>query len=300
MLLALTVLWGSAFALTKVAVAGLPPELVVSGRLLVACLVLLPLALLAARRPPADARLWLFFVLIAIFGNALPFSLIAWGQRYIDSGLAGILMAIMPLMTLALSHYFVEGERLTPLRLAGFVSGFAGVIVLMGPDAVVALADGAGNLLPMIAVLAGAVSYAVAAVLARLRPPSGALTTAAATTTVAAAMMVPLLVPSVAGAAPVSASPEAWVATGVLGVFSTALATVVYFRLIRSAGPTFVSQINYLIPLWAVVVGILFLDEAPEPSHLYALALILGGILASRRTPARATAWARRSCRVSP
>ena len=85
-----------------------------------------------------------------------------------------------------------------------------------------------------------------------------------------------------------------------LGVFSTALATMVCFRLIRSAEPTFVSQINYLIPLWAVAVGILFLDEAPEPSHLYALALILGGILASRRTPARATAWARRSCRASP
>jgi drug/metabolite transporter (DMT)-like permease len=83
-------------------------------------------------------------------------------------------------------------------------------------------------------------------------------------------------------------------------VFSTALATVVHFRLIRSAGPTFVSQINYPIPLWAVAVGILFLDEALEPSHLYALALILGGILASRRPPGRATAWARRSCRVSP
>lgn len=289
LLLALTVLWGSAFLLTKVAVTALPPDLVVAGRLAIGCLILVPLALLLERgsrrrggRAPWGLRLWLFLLAIGVFGFALPLTLISWGQEAIDSGLAGILMAVMPLGTLGLAHYLVPGERMTRYRAGGFLLGFAGVVVLMGPESLLGLLDGQGPWLRMLAVLVGALCYAVSAILARLRPPSASLASAAATLSIAAVLsLVPLLGAADAGG-PVPTAPggwSAWAAVGALGVFSTALASVVYFKLVSRAGPGFVSQLNYLIPLWAVLVGTAFLDERPEPRHLLALALILGGIL---------------------
>ncbi|MGA7983408.1 MAG: DMT family transporter [Chromatiaceae bacterium] len=279
LLLTLTVLWGSAFLFTKIAVGTIPSQLVVAGRLAVATLLLVPLALALARGLPRGRRLWLYLVLIAVFGNALPFSLIAWGQRWIDSGLAGILMAVMPLATLSLAHYLVPGERLTAFRIGGFALGFAGVAVLMGPEALMKLIDGRGDLVPMLAVLGGAVCYAVSAILARLRPTSDALSSAAVTIVLAAAMITPFAL-GASGPQPAQApSAASLAAVVVLGAFSTALAAVLYFRLVKSAGPAFVSQLNYLIPLWAVLIGVLFLGESPQPKHLFALGLILGGVL---------------------
>jgi drug/metabolite transporter (DMT)-like permease len=277
--LALTVLWGSAFLFTKIAVGTIPSQLVVAGRLAVATLLLVPLALALARGLPRGGRLWLYLVLIAVFGNALPFSLIAWGQRWIDSGLAGILMAVMPLATLSLAHYLVPGERLTAFRIGGFALGFAGVAVLMGPEALMKLIDGRGDLVPMLAVLGGALCYSVSAILARLRPTSDALSSAAVTILLAAAMITPFALGASGPQSAQAPSAASLAAVVVLGAFSTALAAVLYFRLVKSAGPAFVSQLNYLIPLWAVLIGVLFLGESPQPKHLFALGLILGGVL---------------------
>ncbi len=279
MLLGLTVMWGSAFMLTKIAVAGIAPDLVATGRLLVSSLLLVPTAFLLAKRPAPSPRLWRFLLLIAVFGYALPFSLVSWGQRFIDSGLAGILMAVMPLATLSLAHFFVPGERLTPYRVGGFLLGFAGVAVLMGPAAWSGIADGQTQLVPMLAVLGGAFSYAVSSILARLRPTSDALYTGAATTSLAALMMLPAALSSLSVEVPPMPSAGQITAVLVLGVVSTALAAIFYFRLVKSAGPAFVSQLNYLIPLWAVGCGILFLGERPEAKHLHGLGLILAGIL---------------------
>ncbi|MEY6433141.1 DMT family transporter [Thioalkalicoccus limnaeus] len=276
MLLALTVMWGSSFLSTKVALGSLPFDWVVSGRLLVATIILVPVATLAVGRWPRGWRVWSFFVLMALTGNLLPFSLIAWGQQSIDSGLAGILMAVMPLATLSLAHFLVPGEQLTRFRVGGFLLGFVGVLVLLGPATALPDVGNEGNLLAMLAVLVGAWCYAVSAILARLRPPSDAVSTAAAVTTIAALMSLVW----VDGPDPawLIDAPSATAALLFLGVFSTAAAAVVYYRLIKSAGPSFVSQLNFLIPLWAVGIGILFLGESPQPHHLHALALILGGI----------------------
>jgi drug/metabolite transporter (DMT)-like permease len=299
MLLSLTLMWGTSFLLTKIAVGGLPPDLVVAGRLIVAALLLVPAAWMLATRPVAGARLWVFYVLIAVFGNVLPFSLISWGQTFIDSGLAGILMAVMPLATLGLAHFLVPGEHLTRYRATGFLLGFGGVVVLVGPDAFADLVNGQGHLMPMLAVLGGAFSYAISSILARLRPTSDALFSAASTISLASLMMVPILFMS--GDVEVQVVPDTLhlIAVGLLGVFATAIATIVYFRLVKSAGPSFVSQLNYLIPLWAVGIGMLFLGEEPEPNHLYALGLILSGILITqlerRGTPSARNPAQRRS-----
>jgi len=282
MLLALTAMWGSSFLFTKIAVGTLAVEQIVAARLAIAALVLIPLARSLGRGLPRGRRLWLFFVAIALVGNALPFSLITWGQRSIDSGLAGILMAIMPLATLALAHLFVPGEGLTRWRIAGFLLGFAGVVVLIGPEALLAIGGDQGPLLPMLAVLGGALCYGASSVISRLRPASDAVSTAAAVTALAALLTLPAGVGQ--GVPPATAlSLPAIGAVLFLGLMSTATAMIVYFRLIQSAGPSFTSQLNFLIPLWAVGVGVLFLGEQPSASHLYGLALILIGILVARR-----------------
>ncbi len=281
LLLGLTALWGSAFLLTKIAVGGIAPGWVVTGRLALAAALLLPLAALSGQGWPRDRRTWGFLVLIALMGNALPFWLITWGQRGIDSGVSGILMAVMPLAVLALAHALVPGEGLTRRRLLGFVLGFAGVAVLFWPQdgAEPAVVHGAqGTPLSMLAVLGGALCYAVASILARLRPPQAALPTAALVTLLATLLTLPL-------AAATAPLPSLWptqaevLSVVGLGIFSTAVAAVLYFRLIASAGPSFAAQLNYLIPPWAVLMGIAFLGEAPRPNHFYAQALILAGVL---------------------
>ncbi len=280
LLAALVAMWGSSFMFTKVAVSALPPETVVAGRLVIAAAGLTALLFALGKSLPGGRRPWLFFLALAVLGNALPFWLISWGQQRIDSGLAGILMAIMPLTTLVLAHFFVAGERLNPIRLAGFVLGFFGIVALVGPDALLELETGGTALLSELSVLGGAVCYAVNTIVARRRPDGDPLVAGAGVTLLASVIMVPL---AVAGGPPaIAAIPAAAaLAVAVLGIVSTALAAVVYFKLVSVAGPTFVSLINYLIPLWAVVVGMVFLGETPEWRALGALALILSGIALS-------------------
>lgn len=276
MLLALVAMWGSAFALLKIAVAGLPPAVIVAGRLAVATLVLAPLAGRAFRHERPSGRAWRVLALIALIGNVAPFLLITWGQRHIASGLAGILMAVMPLTTLVLAHFFAH-EPLTRRRLAGFAVGFLGIVVLVGPDALRAWAGSGTPLLAELAVLAGAVCYALAAILARRRPPGDATVAATATVALAAVMAMPIAL-AVGTPWPWAAPASAWAAVLVLGVVSTALAMVVYFRLIAAAGPSFLSLNNYLIPIWAVIVGALALGERVPVPALIALALVLTGM----------------------
>ena len=140
------------------------------------------------------------------------------------------------------------------------------------------------------AVLGGALCYAVSAILARLRPPQAALPTSALVILLATLLTLPL---AAATAPPPSLWPTRAEVLSVigLGVFSTAAAAVLYFRLIASAGPSFAAQLNYLIPPWAVLMGIAFLGESPQPNHFYALALILAGVLiaaSARHSPTAA------------
>jgi drug/metabolite transporter (DMT)-like permease len=203
--------------------------------------------------------------------------LITWGQQRIDSGLAGILMAIMPLTTVVLAHVFVAGERLNRFKAAGFLLGFLGIVVLIGPSVLLELRGSGAVLLSELAVLGGAVCYAVNTIIARRRPESDALVVTAGVSLVACLIMVPAS--AFTGLPDLGQIPaEALIAVVILGVVSTATATVVFFKLITLAGPSFLSLINYLIPAWAVLAGMLFLGERPEWTALAGLAFILSGI----------------------
>ncbi|MBA2777602.1 DMT family transporter [Billgrantia kenyensis] len=285
LLVALAVMWGSSFALTRIAVAEMTPAMLVAGRNVIAACGLMLLVLLLRRAFPRGRRVWSFMLAIAIVGNMMPFLLISWGQQRIDSGLAGILMAVMPLLTLVLAHFLVPGERMVPHRLAGFVVGFLGILTLVGPTALLEMGGQGETLLAQLAVLAGAACYAVNAIISRHKPSSDAWSTSALVLGMAWLLTMPLAAatwPVDMPIVPVLSAGALW-AVVVLGLVCTALGSVVYFTLVAAAGPTFLSLINYLIPVWAVLIGALFLGERPELHHLLAMGLILAGVGWSQR-----------------
>jgi drug/metabolite transporter (DMT)-like permease len=286
LLLALVAMWGSAFMFVKIAVDTIPPATIAASRLVIGALVLLAVIHARGLRLPSFAKVWRQYALLALIGNAIPFYLIAWGQQAIDSALAGILIAIMPLATLVLAHHFVHGEHITRNRAIGFVLGFSGIVLLMGPAALTGLAGSALQVVSQLAVLAGALCYAANTVVARLSVKSDVLVASAAVLLLASAMMVPValvldhpwaLLPSAASVASV-----VW-----LGIGATGIATIFYFFLIGSAGPTFMSLVNYISPCVALLLGVVIMNEEPGPNAYAGLALILSGIALSqhRRAP---------------
>ncbi len=282
LLAALVAMWGSAFMFMKIGVATVAPATLAAARILLAAAVLYWLMRARGLALPPPGRRWLPLIALGILGNGLPFFLIAWGQQFIDSALAGILISAMPLATMLLAHFLVAGERITHHRALGFAIGFAGVIVLMGPAALTGLGDQA---LAQAAVLGGALCYACNSVLARRTIAGDFLVSSTAVLITASITIVPvaLLVDYPWRDAPSAGSIAAIVW---LGIGPTALATILYFRLIAAAGPTFMSNVNYLSPIVALAAGMLLMGERPGPTAVSGLLLILCGIALSRRTPA--------------
>jgi drug/metabolite transporter (DMT)-like permease len=279
----LVVLWGSAFALISVSLRDFTPLQVVNARLWIGALVLLILMKGRGQETPRDGKTWSFFLAMAVLGNALPFFLISWGQQEVASGVTGILMAIMPLIVLPLAHFLVPDEGMTVTRLIGFTLGFAGIVFLTGPE-VLREFNGQGTALwSQIAILSGAVCYAFNLIIARKAPPHEPLVTAAWVLVLSACLSsVALWIDG--DILPERPSLTPTIALVALGVLSTGIATEVYFRVVTRAGATFLSLINYLIPIFAVLVGAVFLGEHIPVSSLIALVIILAGVVISQRS----------------
>ena len=287
LLACLVLIWGTTYIGIKVALTGFGPLTLIAARLVIASLVLLAIAAAAGTRMPRGARAWAWMLWLALLGNCLPFYFITWGTQHIDSSLAGILVAVMPLAVLVLAHFALDTERITAPKAAGFLLGFVGVAVLLGPDLPAVGGEGGQALAGQLAVLLGALLYAANAVSARRMPAMDPVAVSLATLLIAAALMV---LAAVLVREPLPSSPPAAAIWAVLwmGVFPTAVATIVYFQLIRIAGPTFMSLTNYLTPGIGVVLSIVVLGEQPGWPAYAGLALILAGVaLAQARTLAR-------------
>lgn len=281
-LIALTIMFGSAFMFTKLAVQEFPPAIVAAGRIVIAASILLAVALLGRRSFGFLRNHWTLIIALAVTGNCLPFYLISWGQQSVDSSIAGILMAIMPLTTIALAHFLVPGETLNANRVVGFLLGFCGILVLLGPAALAKLESGENVVISMVAILIGAMSYAINAILAKRLPRADLVPISAAVLGVASIIMLPALLTSNYEWV-VKVDSIEFLSLVLLGVFPTALATIIYFAVIVRVGPSFLAQINYLIPVWAVLMGMAFLNEAVGLNALTALAIILLGIAIAQR-----------------
>jgi drug/metabolite transporter (DMT)-like permease len=282
MLVLLAVIWGTSFAAIKIGVETIPPVSLAAARILMAALVLYAFVLVRGLALPRDWRTWIYCFWIGVFGNALPFSLIGWGEVRIDSGLTAILMAVMPLATLVLAHLFTADERMNGPRIIGVLLGLGGVGVLIGADVLAGLGD---DVWRQLAVAGGAVCYAIGTIITRLMPHSDPSERSAAVMICASLQMVPfafLLEDPLA----IVPSASSLVALAYLGIVATAVAAIVYFVLIAARGATFFSYINYLIPIVGVAWGLTFLDEQLSSQSVIALGLILAGItIADRWTP---------------
>ncbi|HET8726997.1 MAG TPA: DMT family transporter [Alphaproteobacteria bacterium] len=276
-------IWGSAFLCIAIALEGLPPTSIAAGRIALAGAALGAVAWGRGARLPRDGKTWALIILIGALNSAVPFLLISWGQQAIASSRAAILMATGPFAVLALSHLFTRDDRLTLPKLAGVVLGFAGVVLLVGFDAVIGdHASVAGQL----AVVGAALCYAVSALLTRKAAHVPPLALSATVLGSAALYMVPA---ALLYDRPWELAPgwDSLAAVLFLGLFPTGLAYLLRFQIINDVGMTFMSQVSYLVPIFGVLWGWLFLAEMPTPAAWGALALVLAGIAISRLGPAR-------------
>lgn len=279
LLLALSVLWGGSFFFTALAVRELPPLTVVALRVGLAALLLLAVNRLLGVALPRDCRVWAAFLGMGLLNNVVPFCLIVWGQTHLASGLAAILNATTPLATVVVAHLLTRDEKMTGNRLAGVLIGFLGVVLMLGPS----LLDGLGtNLLAQLACLAAALSYACAGVYGRRFQRMGVPPVTTATGQVTASTLLLLPVALVVDRPWTLAAPSltAWCAVLGIAALSTALAYVLYFRILATAGATNLLLVTFLIPVTAILLGAGVLGERLEAFELIGMALIAAGLAA--------------------
>ncbi|MGB1208648.1 MAG: DMT family transporter [Paracoccaceae bacterium] len=278
MVLTLGLVWGSTFLLIEVALTGITPVWLAAARIGFAAI--LTLAVWWARgaalftTPPAPRDL-VRLATIGALSSAVPFMLISWGQQYVTAGFAGISMASVALIVLPLAHWLVPGERMTPRRVVGFVIGFVGVVVLVGPDAL----DQTGNrfeLLGRLACISAAMCYALSSVQMRQLPAINALGLASVTLAIGAVIVVTAAF-AIEGPPP-RPDPATLVVLVVLGLVPTAGANILRTVVVRTAGPVFMSITNYIVPIVSVLAGAIVLAEPVGINLIWAVVLILCGV----------------------
>lgn len=277
LLVLLASLWGPSFLFIKVAVEDIPPMTMVLGRVGTGAILLLFLLRLQGSRLPKWGPVWKHIAVVALIHNAIPFVLFSWGEQYIDSALAAILNGTVPFFTIILAHFFAENDRITPVKLTGILVGFGGMVLLAIPS----FGDGLeATTWGILAITAASFLYGVAIVYTRnhlrglqpLAAPTGQMM-------IATLYMLPLsllvdrpyLLPM-----PSLASLGSMLA---LGVFGTALAFTVYYKLLERASASYVSMTTYMIPVFGVILGAIFLSEAITWERVAGCGLILLGVM---------------------
>jgi drug/metabolite transporter (DMT)-like permease len=276
LLVLLSILWGGTYFFAAVALAELGPFTVVFMRVALAALALNAVAELTGQSLWRKGTPWRSFLMMGTINNAVPFSLLFWGQTHISSGLASILNATTPLFTVIVAHFLTSDERMTVRKVLGVLAGIAGVAILIGPEI-------DGGIWGQLACLGAALSYAFAGIYGRrfrrmkvppLQAAAGQLTTS-----------VVLILPIMLLLEPVWVAPTAltWSALVGLALLSTALAYVLYFRILAAAGATNLLLVTLLLPVTAILLGTTILGEPLEVRHLVGMAVIGLGLAATAK-----------------
>lgn len=279
MLIALSILWGGSFFFVGVAVKTMTPLTIVFIRLSGAAATLWIVMLLLKVSPPATVQAWLALLIMGVLNNVIPFSLIVWGQSHIEAGLASIFNAMTPLFTVLVAGMVLADERISQRKVVGIVLGIAGAVVMVGADA---LSGMSADVLGQLAVMGAAVSYGFSTVFGRRFKSMGlnSIAIAAGQVTMSALLLAPLaLMVEKPWTQPLPGM-DVWMALAALSVFSTALAYILFFRILASAGATNVSLVTFLVPVSAILLGFVFLGERLEPTHFIGMALIALGLTA--------------------
>lgn len=277
MLVLLSMLWGGSYYFVEIALLEWSPLLIVGVRVVIASVVIWGVVLAAGLPVPRSLSAWAAFFCMGLLNNIVPFLLIVWGQKEIESGLAGILTAAAPIFSVIVAGVWLKDEPVTRPRLLGAVLGLIGVAVLIGPKALAGLDV---NLLAQIAVLGGALSYAFAGVYARRfsRMDIDPIVAAAGQLLMSSVIMILLVFAFDTPGELVESSTKVWTAVIVMAIFSTALAYILYFRLLAAAGATNAILVTLLIPVTAILLGAILLDERLQWVHFLGMAVIALGL----------------------
>jgi len=286
--IATALIWGSSFLFIAEAVQGLSPVQVVLGRVCIGAVVLLAVCAATRARFPREPRIWAHLSVVALLLCVIPFLLYSWAGQFIDSGLASIYNATTPLMTMLVALVALREERLSTPRLIGLLLGFAGVVVVLGPwhgftgeNAVAAQA----------ACLGATLSYGIAFVyLRRFVTPLGLPAVPVATMQVGIAAVVMILVAPFTALTPVTLTAPVVLSMLALGALGTGLAYVWNTNVVTAWGATNASTVTYLSPVVGVALGALVRGEAITWNEPVGCAIIVAGIVCSRRSPRRAVA----------
>ncbi|UVO49317.1 EamA family transporter [Sphingomonas sp. SUN019] len=282
----LSVMWGCAFFFLAIQLRELPPFTIVLLRVGLAALLLLGWAAVTRMSLPGP-KLWPAFLVLALLNNVVPFALYGFAQQHIASALAGILNATTPLWGVLVAHLFTRDERATSAKIVGVLLGFAGVVTMIGGDALGRLG---GNTLAQAACLAATLSYAFAAVWSRRFAAAGVkpLSVATGQLTAAAIVMIPLAAIVDRPWTMAMPGPAVWGAVAGMVLVSTVFAYVLYFRLVERAGASNSLLVTFTIPVVAILLGVAVLGETLMAKHFIGMALIALGLAAIDGRP-----WAR-------
>jgi drug/metabolite transporter (DMT)-like permease len=287
LLLALATLWGGSYTLIKLGVETIPPITLIAARTAIAGLLLLVIMWMRGVTMPTDGATWRRFIFQACLNSVVPWTLIAWGERFVDAGLATILNSASPIFTFLFTAMVTRHEAASPRKLFGVVAGMAGICLIVGVDA---FRDLGAGLVAEVAIVAATICYACAAIFGRGFKGLGPMAPAAGSLISGAAILIPL---SLAVERPWMLTPSttSLAALLALAVFSTAIAFVIYFRLIQTLGSVGTTAQAYLRVPIGVALSVTFLGERLSPTAWIGLACVVVGV-AAMTIPARKTATA--------
>jgi len=277
-------LWGSSYLLTKIAVATIPPLTLVAARVLIAAIVLSSVMAFKGHRLPRDGRTWRMLHVQAMLNSIGAWTILAWGQQFIDSGLASVLNSTSPIFVFFITLLVTRHEQVSAMKLGGAILGLVGVTMIVGIDAL----HGVGQqVVGQMAALTGAMLYGIAAIYGKRFAHLPAVTTAAGTMIWASAVLVPVALVVEWPLHRVPATVSILAASG-LGVFSTGLALLIYFRLVGTLGSMGVASQSYLRAGVGVVLGVLILGEQISLTVGLGLIAAIAGVAAiNLRLPKR-------------
>ena len=282
--ISLGMIWGSSFLWIKIAVQEIGPITLVAYRVIFGLLFGLAVVFFQRTKWPSGFKEWLPLLVLGLTNIAIPFFLISWGEQVIDSGVASILDATVPLFTILVAHFLLHDDKMTIPKVAGLLMGFAGVVVLMSKD----IGASSGSLLGQAAVILACVFYAGSSIYARkLTEDSPAIFRSVGPLVSATAVM---WLASFFFEAPVKVPDQSliWVALLWLGILGSGVAFILLYYLIHEIGPTRATMVTYLFPLGGVTLGVIFLHEALTWQVLTGATLIILSLVVANLQPKQA------------
>jgi drug/metabolite transporter (DMT)-like permease len=278
-LFALGALWGSSFGAIKIALHGVTPLTVMSVRILLAGAALLLLIRVRKTPFPRGIQNWIKIGWMALFGTLIPFFLVPWGQLQIDSSLAAILMAVNPLFALTLGHFFSDHESFTLRQLLAMLVGFSGILLVFGENAISSIN---GNIWAQLAVIGAGFCYTISGVIVSRVRGASADSVSASIFICSSVIVFPLWM-ILEQPWSLHFETESLLALTHLGLVSTGMAFLMRYYIILRAGAVFLSYVAFIIPMFGILFGILFLDETISVNTMGAVVLILSGVYLGRK-----------------